>query len=319
MKTIFKSVIVIATLAMMTSCGGSMNPDTITEKQILKLVNQKLEDCAENTEYLAMPIPVGTFECNDASVRHLLRQLDEAGIIDYKVTRYAWWETGKKRVRVAYQVERQGYWYSYYDTEYRWENQEFFDFQDHYIVNTKLTSKGKRLQVDSIPEPKIVDPELESKPIDHSKCSWNRKDLSENWPVIENPFLKKEPAKQSADSLATPVVENTPEAVAVQETEAEPKDDGIKRQDEAQYKAYNEVKENVEMVILKANEYKAIVARNIYITEKDGLKYAHAEVIYTTSDTNDAARILMGKEDDQREADDVKLVYYLDKGWVLCD
>lgn len=317
MKAIFKSVVVIAALAMMASCGGSMNPDTISEKQILELVNQQLEDRAENVEYLRTLIPIGTFECDSDDYRELLRKLDEAGIINYKVTRYAWWEKGIKDVRVAYEVLKEGYWYSYYDTEYKWEKREYTEFMDHYVVTTKLTSKGKKLMVESIPEPKANDPEAESKEIDHSKCSWNTKDLSENWPYIENPFEEKKPAEK-------PKKEETPveEAVVAEETvvAAEPEakeEDKVQRKDEEQYKAFLKVETDVKEVILKSNDYEAIIARNIYITERDGVKYAHAEVIYSTTNTNDAARILEGAEDDQRDVEEVELIYYLDKGWVL--
>ena len=112
--------IVVAALVLVGACSFfSCSPDkeSISQREILKQTNQMMEDAALSQVF--HQIKIGKFECNDASDRYLLRQLQEAGIINYSVKRYAWWEKENKSVSEPYRVKRESYWYSYYDTEYR--------------------------------------------------------------------------------------------------------------------------------------------------------------------------------------------------------
>lgn len=303
--------VALASVSMLlVSCGNS-EPKPISAKAIVKEVNQKLVDDAQGE--LFAEIAVGTYECNDPIAREYLAKLEVAGLIEYDITRYAWWEKSKKAYKKAYKVIRGYGWWSYEDIEYKWVSGTAYDFEDHYVVDVKLTKKGERLAVDARPEPKPqVDEDLVSKEVDYSKYAWNQVDLEEAWEDIPNPFIeKKEPkepkaAKEKAQSKRKP-----------KEVLKESKNDPTIRIDSLQYKHYMEIDEVKEVKYLRAGEVKAIKARNIQLIEKDGVLTAAAEVIYETEDATDAGRILIGFENGQKSAKDVVFTYYYDKGWVL--
>lgn len=303
--------VALASVSMLlVSCENS-EPKPISAKAIVKEVNQKLVDDAQGE--LFAEIAVGTYECNDPIAREYLAKLEVAGLIEYDITRYAWWEKSKKAYKKAYKVIRGYGWWSYEDIEYKWVSGTAYDFEDHYVVDVKLTKKGERLAVDARPEPKPqVDEDLVSKEVDYSKYAWNQVDLEEAWEDIPNPFIeKKEPkepkaAKEKAQSKRKP-----------KEVLKESKNDPTIRIDSLQYKHYMEIDEVKEVKYLRAGEVKAIKARNIQLIEKDGVLTAAAEVIYETEDATDAGRILIGFENGQKSAKDVVFTYYYDKGWVL--
>ena len=303
--------VALASVSMLlVSCGNS-EPKPISAKAIVKEVNQKLVDDAQGE--LFAEIAVGTYECNDPIAREYLAKLEVAGLIEYDITRYAWWEKSKKAYKKAYKVIRGYGWWSYEDIEYKWVSGTAYDFEDHYVVDVKLTNKGERLEVDARPEPKPqVDEDLVSEEVDYSKYAWNQVDLEEAWEDIPNPFIEKKepkepkPAKEKAQSKRKP-----------KEVLKESKNDPTIRIDSLQYKHYMEIDEVKEVKYLRAGEVKAIKARNIQLIEKDGVLTAAAEVIYETEDATDAGRILIGFENGQKSAKDVVFTYYYDKGWVL--
>ena len=303
--------VALASVSMLlVSCGNS-EPKPISAKAIVKEVNQKLVDDAQGA--LFAEIAVGTYECNDPIAREYLAKLEVAGLIEYDITRYAWWEKSKKAYKKAYKVIRGYGWWSYEDIEYKWVSGTAYDFEDHYVVDVKLTKKGERLAVDARPEPKPqVDEDLVSEEVDYSKYAWNQVDLEEAWEDIPNPFIEKKepkepkPAKEKAQSKRKP-----------KEVLKESKNDPTIRIDSLQYKHYMEIDEVKEVKYLRAGEVKAIKARNIQLIEKDGILTAAAEVIYETEDATDAGRILIGFENGQKSAKDVVFTYYYDKGWVL--
>ena len=102
MKKSFTNILMAAVMLIagisMTACSSS--PDTISEREILKQVNDLMERQAQNVEY--HPIQIGKFECNDDGDRLVYRQLQEAGLVDYSVERFAWWERANKNVRESY-------------------------------------------------------------------------------------------------------------------------------------------------------------------------------------------------------------------------
>lgn len=313
---LFSAIIV----ALLSASCGSQSPDTISQSTILKQVNQFLEDEAENAEYV--PMQIGTFECNSDFERRLLRQLDAANIINYNVDRYVWWEKANKTVSEPYKVLRGGYWYSYYDTEYRRVLKTVYDYEDHYIVSVELTRTGRNISVKELPEPiEKVDKDMEQPEVDPSKYKWNKVNLDEEWPYIENPFIEQkenkvvEEPKEENKPIEETVVE---EDIAVEE-EVDIEDDGVERKDEAQYKNYKKLNLASELVFLKAYEVEAVKARNILVYDINGIRKAKAEVIVAKTNVTNVGRMIMEAEDDQREIMQAMFTYYQDKGWVLED
>ena len=294
----------------------SHSDSKISEKEILKQVNKALVDNAQAEEFC--PITIGTFDCPD-ELRYFLRQMEAAKLVNYDVTRYAWWERSYKNVREAYRVQRNYYWYSYYDTEYRTVKKTNYEFEDHYVVTIDLTKKGKGIAVEDLPSEVIEeDPDLIGPDVDPSKYAWNKADLSEEWPYIPNPFL--EPEKESTEPAEEPVapVEEPAEEPAKEPATEAVKEDKVDRIDALQYEKFNSLNlESPDIVYLKAYGIKAIKARNIQISNVDGIATVTAEVILATQDVTDAGRICMEVENDMRSVIEVSLSYYLDKGWVL--
>ena len=163
------------------------------------------------------------------------------------------------------------------------------------------------------PKP-VIDKDMEQPEIDESKYAWNNTDLSEYWPDIENPFLKKTEEKK-VESLNVETQTTDTEVVEEQEIDDTPK---VERIEEDQYEKYRALKENKYCAVLLAGRVKAKNARYIQI-EKDerGVSIAKAEVIITLVDVTDAGRIKRGLEDGIKTNTPVVLTYYLDKGWLL--
>lgn len=303
----------LAAVSMLVSSCGNSEPKPITEKAIVEQVNQLLADEAESELY--SEIAVGTYECNDPMTRLLLAKLEVAGLIDYEVTRYAWWEKAKRSYKKAYTVYY-GWWG--YETRYKTVSGTSYDFEDHYIVTVELTRKGQKLAVDTRPEPvQKVDEDLVSETFDASAYKWEQADLSETWENIPNPFLEKKESKTTTKTTNKP--EAKKERKVKEAVEAYPKDDPTIRRDSLQHVAYMNIDENKQLKYLKVGVIKAIKARNIQVLNNyDGLT-AVAQVILDTEEATDAGRILKGFEDGQKTLMNVEFRYFIDKGWVLVD
>lgn len=306
------SATAIVAAALLSSCNsGGIKP--LTTSQVLNDVNKFMENEARNEMFTE--VAVGTYECNDPFMRESLAKLEVAGLIEYDVTRYAWWEKSKKSYRKAYTVTRGYGWYSYTDTEYRTVRGTAYDFEDHYIVEVALTKKGEKLTVEELPEPlPQVDEDLVSKEVDGSKYEWNQVDLSENWEYIENPFIEKKEPKAPKESAPAETTKDPrkPKATPKVKNATDP----TERIDILQYEAYMAVEEYKEVKFLKVGAISAVKARNIEITSSIGNR-ASVEVILETEDATDAGRILDGFEDGQKMSFSVTYKYFLDKGWVL--
>ena len=301
---------VALTSMLLAGCGNS-EPKPISAKAIVKEVNNKLVDDAKSEQFTE--VAVGTYECNDPVARQYLAKLEVAGLIEYDVARYAWWEKSKKAYKKAYKVIRGYGWWSYEDIEYKWVNGTAYDFEDHYVVDVKLTKKGERLAVDARPEAKPdIDEDLVSKKVDYDKYPWNQVDLEEGWEEIPNPFIEKKEPKDTK-----PAKDTTPKARKPKEVLKDSKNDPTVRIDSLQYKLYMEIDEVKDVKYLRAGVVKAVKARDIQILNENGVITAVAEVIYETEDATDAGRILIGFEDGQKSAHNVQFTYYYDKGWVL--
>ena len=316
-KHCFRAVAVLG-LAAAAALGCTPSQE-LTSKKIVKEVNASIErDCQTD---LFVDLAVGHYECNDPGQRMELAQLEAAGLINYEVTRYAWWEKEQVSRKKAYQVQEvHGWYYTWTETvtKYKWVKETVHRFEDHYVVNVTLTRAGERLLAER-PEPEeYIDEDLVSKEVDPSTYKWNKVDLSENWPEIPNPFLTPVAPEEVEEVDRAFYQDETPStSTVVTETETAPAEDPVERINKQQYEAYNALTLNAEVVTLKAGSVKAIKARNIIVREAAGAKVAEAEVIFETYGATDAGRIIMNFENGRRRSDDYSLIYYLDKGWVL--
>lgn len=293
----FKSLFAVtASAVLLAVCVCSCADKTkLSASVIAKQANAELNKQAISTIWTKLQ--VGTYECNDAAKRLELASLKEAKLIEYSAKRYAWWEKGKK--------------WSYYGSRIA------YDFRDHYIVTVNLTSKGKGLALDAIPEPqKDTDKDLVSADYDASKYAWGKKDLGENWPVIANPFVEPaelEGEESSLDDESAAAQKGTSKA---KKSTPKKSDNGAELSDSLAYNAYHALNlEDPQYEILKLGKVQVVKVRNIQIT--DLMSKAKAEAIVATTDVNDAGRILRHLENGFRDTMDVYLTYYADKGWVV--
>lgn len=294
----------------LNSCSS---PDSLSSGTVVKLFNEKLEENAVDKYFT--DIEIGTYECNDSEARKHLRSLEAAGLITYSVERYAWWEKSLKSVKEAYTAYH-GYWYTYTTTEYRWVKKTVYDFKDHYVVNIGLTSKGKRLVVEERPAPKPeVDKDMIQPNVDVMDYEWNKKDISETWPEIENPFIERKQDSKVQDDEDGGEREEPNDAISRTNSN---EGDGVDRIDASRYKAFNALSLEGETVILKAYEISATKARNIRIgKDENGFAFAEAEVIIETCKVTDAGRIYCDVENGFKVAQQVSLTYFEDKGWIM--
>lgn len=303
-----RTLLFIMTAALMISaCGES--PETISERTIIRQVNQKFYDEATNNLYA--PVRTGLYECNDPVYRKQLRALAAADLITYSVDRYCWWEKSKKNVKKAYTVTR-GTWYLYKTTEYKWVKTDAYDFCDHFVVSVALTKKGEKMAIEELPQPiEKIDEDLRQPTVDASQYPWNQVDLNENWQDIPNPFI--EPEEAAEKSIKT--IEK--KATTQEEKESEPKKDDTVRMDSLQFIAYSKLNFSETTKYLKAAFVKAEKARNIQIDNSEGKPEAHAEVIIKTVHVTDAGRIMYNLENGYRQLFTVDLDYFWDKGWQM--
>ena len=135
-------------------------------------------------------------------------------------------------------------------------------------------------------------------------------------PVIENPFIEK-PKEESKAEKATPKAEQREEQhTEVAKAPAGPK---VERIDSLQYEAFSAISEDKECVFLHAYSKVASKARNIQVVSNDSGQFAYAEVIIKTDKVSDVGRLFNSVENGLKVLAKVKLIYYIDKGWVVED
>lgn len=316
MKTILKSLMPICLLALFASSCGQ-DADSIPGRCIIKQANAELKHLAKDRSFVS--ISVGKFECNDDEIRNAYRMMEAAGLVTYDVTRYAWWEKTQEKVTQSYQVP--SYIWGYYvgtETKYKTVNKTVYDFQDHYIVNISLTKKGERYVVDELPVPEEeVDKDMKQPEIDPSDYAWNKTDLSEVWPDIENPFLEKE--EPAASEPGDPAVEDDKDSSTPRKKSGAADEPKVERIDSLQYEAYRAFVPSEEEIDVKAFETKVVKARNIKVYEKEGAPFASAEIITKVRNTTDFGRILNNVENGMKVLGEVEFEYFQDKGWRLLD
>lgn len=314
MKKLLKSFTACVSVAFLLASCSSHSPETISEGEILDEFNRLLKEDAKDVVFTS--VEVGTYECNDESAREHLRKLQVAGLITYDVERLAWWEKSFKSVKRYRNVTEYIGWYSYQTQKAYWTKETVYDFEDHYIVTVALTNDGEKIAVAELPK-KVEDEALKQPEINTEEYAWNVADLTEEWPVIENPFIEKSKPESEPESAPDSVV-----SVEVKEPVKEPeaKDDTpkIERNDKAMYEKYIAISPSRETIYLKAFEVKGTDARYISLTKNEkGESIVEAEVIYATKNVTDAGRIAFGAENNFKHSEHVSLLYYLDKGWVI--
>jgi len=308
-------IISIAVSVVLLASCTTHSPEKLSSGTIVKQYNSFIKDHTLNDSYVT--IPVGLFEMNESYSRLQLRQLQAAGLVNYKVSRYAWWEKSAYSYSKPYTVTRYYWGYSYEDTEYRRVRGTKYDFLDHYVVDVSLTPKGEKLALTSLPEPKeIEDKDLIQPEIDKSKYKWNQVDLSENWPDIPNPFLTPEPEKEDV-SHSRDDDSHSSHRSSSDRDRSESQSDNTERIDATIYNRYNALAFNEGHVYMKAVSIKAVKARNIQISTESGVPKAKAELILKTYGATDPGRIFNSSENGYKSVVPVTLTYYWDKGWVL--
>ena len=307
-KLFISGVFIIIVIASVSGCKQS--PTSISKRVILNQTNKKmkLDACDRSVVW----IRVGKYEVSDSTERARLRELAAAGLITYKVTRYAWWEKSKTNERKAVTVTKSlyGIW-SYKDTEYRTVKADNYEFCDHYVVDIALTEKGKKLLTDLPEANHIQDKEvqMDSDLEDPAEYIWNQKDLSEVWPEIENPFIEKKDS--SPKSVATKDTQQNREVKSVEPEK-------VTRIDSLQYQAYMRLDlTKYKGLYFKAYDIKAAKVRYIQIYEESGFPKCKAELILILKNVTDAGRIYYGASEGVKFFTTINLDFYVDKGWIL--
>ncbi len=289
----------------------TQGPDSISEKKILKVINTELKEFG--SKELLCQVDTGRYEEPDTLERIRLRKLSIAGLISYKVDRYAWWE---KHTITKTKVERADPFTRYFVNsifDSNWDGRSYrkvkayeTHFVTKYIVEVGLTAKGKKLLTE--PEVRVTDVEYDDKLEDPAQYPWNQQDLAEHWPVIENPFVEKE--NKSDGNKAAKANVKKPEKPVVQEK--------IPRIDSLQYIRYicfKDIEERRSPVFFKAFNLKAVKASDIQLYEDSGFRKSKAEVELVLKNVTDAGRIHFGVREGEGRTLTALMDYYVDKGW----
>ncbi len=289
-------VAIIATLSLMSCSESSDSLSGSTAKSLVKKELQRLEKLQ-----VAEEIPVGYFECNDNSRRFRYRQLAANELITYKCEKVKKME----RVQKTRYVTRRGFFnYTYREKQRYYVDEEVTT----YFVTIALTEKGEKLVYEA-PEVKPSDDEKEMKldlEVDESKFPESK--------VSADEFAEQKPSTtptvESNEALDTVVVDSTD----VIEDQPLPKASSKSKKAKS---AYEEAKDNekYDVVLLKAYKLDIVKARNIL---KTGDYSAEAEIIFEYENVTPVGRIFSKvKEGGRFKIDNVKYIYYQDKGWQV--
>lgn len=318
-----KSFIACALVASGFFASCSDTPDSLSSGKIETLVEEMLESSGQEQGYIQ--IPVGYYELNNIETRYQLSRLSAAGLITYKVECYNWWN---KILQIS-----NDYWGdSYGSVNYSEEK--------HVMVRVELTEEGKKLMVDSIPEPKpvldeeMMQPEVNLVDFPENKITKeNYVKTFENWPVVPCPDTSSSNIHKDESTLESDEVETITTAQNEMEEAFEDNNEYLKQIEEyrnnnkyqvlsmdlattSKYEAAKK-KENKQAVIMKAYKLKVEKARFIQIVNNDEGVHATAEVIVQYSDVTPVCRAWRQIYNDTRLCAPVTLVYYSDKGWIL--
>lgn len=307
-----KKVLLFGTtiLALIITSCSSQTRDNLPSDVVKEAVEEQMKLNMLDQSYTRLQ--TGYFECNNEDNRIILAKLAAAGVIEYKVERFAWW---KKHL---YAGNSFGTFYG--GTSYK--------FEEHFMVSVKLTEEGKKFVVDSIPTPeKLIDEDLKQPEIDLTKLPENNF-VAEQWPDIPCPENKDAVKNQTpADSEKT--VEqvaqrsNLNDIFATNTPKEEPNTEqsswvSLDVDTELKYLAATE-KVNIESVIMKSSALEVDDVRFIqtFSHPENRANYALAEVIAKTTDVTPAGRIIDQKYEGTKLCATVIFEYFNDKGWVL--
>lgn len=296
---------------IITSCS-SQTRDNLPSDVVEDAVEEQMKLNMLDQSYTRLQ--TGYFECNNENTRITLAKLAAAGVIEYKVERFAWW---KKHL---YAGNSFGTFYG--GTSYK--------FEEHFMVSVKLTEEGKKFVVDSIPTPeKLIDEDLKQPEIDLTKLPENNY-VAELWPDIPCPE-NKDAAKNQTPADSEKAVEqvaqrsNLNDIFATNTPKEEPNTEqsswvSLDVDTELKYLAATE-KVNIESVILKSSALEIDDVRYIrtFINPETGANLAVAEVIAKTTDVTPAGRIIDHKYEGTKLCATVIFMYFIDKGWVLAE
>ena len=319
MKKTFIACALVAT-ALFSSCSD--NPESLSSGKIETLVEEMLVSSGQDRGYIQ--IPLGYYELNNIETRYQLSRLSKAGLITYKVECYNWWN---KILQIN----------SFWGESYGTVN---FNEEKHVMVHVELTEEGKKLMVDSIPEPKpvldeeMLQPEVNLADFPENKVTRdNYVKTFENWPAIPCPetgssnvykdesSLKKDAEKSESaveDEMEEAFEDNNEYLKQIEEYRNSGKYEVLSMDIEtsSKYEAAKE-KENKRIVAMKAYKLKVEKARFIQVVNTDEGVHATAEVIVQYSDVSPICRAWRQIYNETRLCSPVTLIYFNDKGWVL--
>ncbi|MBR1414448.1 MAG: hypothetical protein IJ570_01105 [Prevotella sp.] len=294
------------TMQVFTSC--SQDPNKLPTGVVEDLVEELLEESGQEQSFVN--IPVGTFELNDQHARAMLMKLQAAGVVNYKVDRYAWWNKT---------LEIHNY-YQWYNSTHERIGNTYYDFEEHFVVTVSLTEEAKKYQVDSIPQPKQKEDEDMKQPdVNPDQFPENNIRLTEEWPYIPNP---ENPVRENKDKvtvdLSQPIEEDEDPGCETEEDYDTAQRLSLDIETSMNYEEVSQ-RFNQEIVYLKSSKLKVKKARfvQVYDSPNTGRRCGSAEVIVEMKDVTPAGRVLGSKYDGIRFCSPVEVVYYADKGWIL--
>lgn len=310
MKTLLRTLFILSSFVFV-AC--SQSPNKIAKGTIEDAVEDFLKKNKFDQFYTV--IETGYYELNSKYARETLAKLKAAGIIDYNVERFAWWN---KHLQAGLS------WGGYYGYK------EYF-YEEHFMVNVSLTDKGKKIVVDSIPLPKsFVDEDMKQPEIDLSKFPESNY-KKEKWPEIPCPEAEDGASNEQEEIICDAGSEDSYEYTNLHNLFDEIEDDNISIKEnereaylsldietKTQYELKKE-KENSRKAVVKSSALKVDKVRYVrtYIDPQTGIAMATAEVIVKTIDVTAAGRVMDGKFEGTKQCAPVIFAYFDDKGWML--
>ena len=296
----------------MCSCS-SQSRDKLPSGVVEDAIEEQMDLCKMNQSYTKLQ--TGYFECNEEITRIKLAKLAAAGVINYKVERFAWWN------KHLYAGNSYG---SYF-------GEETYMYEEHFMVSVNLTEEGKKILVDSIPMPEMLEDEALALPDIDSTALPELNYVAENWPEIPCPEKKNKAEKKEETTETNNVLEEQEERGNVNNIFAQKpqKEDNNNEQSawvaldveaKTKYVAAKE-KEEIQIVILKSSALEVDDVRFIqtFVQQQSGLSMAKAEVIVKTTDVTAAGRIIDHKCEGTKLCTIVNFIYFDDEGWKLLD
>ena len=194
MKRLYLCLMAFAVIAL-ASCGGH-SADKLSKEEILKQCNKNLVEMGLDSSVVT--IKIGYYEENDPYNRLQLEKLKAAGIVNYDVERFAWWETKKEKKTIYHNVDYYYTWtgaYAYTKKEASTKWVTSYEYDEHFMVNVSLTDNAQKYALGHKPSPKLKEEEDHDfkQPIYYDSLYPENKinQLSENWPEVPHPLAEE--------------------------------------------------------------------------------------------------------------------------------